>query len=67
MAEGLRVKSGEHAVKCRSLRLFHRSQCEPVSKQEQAKYLQEREAKVAAKSSASRLPAVSPVAASKAA
>src|SRR5262249_54748653 len=30
IADGLRVKPGEKSIKCGSLRLFHKSQCEPI-------------------------------------
>jgi hypothetical protein len=59
--EGLRPKEGEHAIKCKSLRLFHASQTEPISEKEKAALLAEREAKKAAKTS-DRLPPVSPIA-----
>jgi hypothetical protein len=36
VAEGLRPKEGEHAVPVANLRLFHRSQCRPLSKEEAA-------------------------------
>jgi hypothetical protein len=54
--QGFKVKEGEHATKVKNLRLFHRSQVEPISKQEQADYLAKREAKTADK-----LPKPSPV------
>ncbi len=54
--QGFKAKAGEHAIKVRNLRLFHRSQVEPISKQEQAEYLAKREAKTADK-----LPKPSPV------
>jgi hypothetical protein len=59
IAAGYRVKPGEHAVKCKNLRLFCRSQVEEITKREQAELLAEREARKAAKTS-DRLPAVSP-------
>ena len=49
--QGFKVKEGERAIKVKSLRLFHRSQVEPISKQEQAEYLAKR----------GKLPKVSPV------
>jgi hypothetical protein len=37
IADGVKVKSGEHATKVRNLRLFHRSQVEPVEGQSASK------------------------------
>lgn len=54
--QGFKVKQGEKSVRVKNLRLFHRSQVEPITKAEQAEYLAKREAKTADK-----LPAVSPV------
>ena len=36
VAEGLRPKEGEHAKKINNLRLFHRSQCRPLTAEEKA-------------------------------
>jgi len=36
LAEGLKVKEGEHSSKVKNLRLFHRSQCRPISAEERA-------------------------------
>ena len=57
LTEGLKVKPGEHAVKVRSLRLFHRSQCVALNAVERKAALQALEAKKAGKSS-DKLPAV---------
>jgi hypothetical protein len=50
--QGLRPKEGEHAVKVANLRLFHKSQCRPLTKAEAgdfAKKFREQEAKRSAK------------------
>jgi hypothetical protein len=57
LADGFSVKTGEHAVKVKNLRLFHRSQVEAISAKEQAEAL----AKLNAKRTADKLPPVSPV------
>jgi hypothetical protein len=56
VADGFKVKEGEKSIKVKQLRLFHRSQVEPITKAEQAEYLAKRAAKTADK-----LPPVSPV------
>ena len=56
---GRKVKPGEHAVKCRNLRLFHVSQTQEISAKEKAAFLAEREAR----RTADNLPKPSPVAA----
>jgi hypothetical protein len=45
LAEGFRVKPGEHAVRVKNLRLFHRSQCEVMSAAEKKTALAHLEAK----------------------
>jgi hypothetical protein len=60
LADGYRVKPGETAVRVKQLRLFARSQVEPMSKAE-AKKAQAALAEKAAKRTADKLPAVSPV------
>jgi hypothetical protein len=57
MKEGFKVEPGEKSVAVKSLRLFHRSQVQPVSKTEQAEYF----AKLEAKKSDRFLPNGSPV------
>jgi hypothetical protein len=52
---GLRPKEGEHAVKVQNLRLFHKSQCRPLTKEEAAGFEAKAKDK-AAKSSAKVLP-----------
>jgi hypothetical protein len=50
--QGLRPKEGEHAVKVQNLRLFHKSQCRPLTKAEAgefAKKAKEQAAKRSAK------------------
>jgi hypothetical protein len=59
IAAGRKVKAGEKAVRVRNLRLFFITQTEPLSQKEQAEEM----AKCEAKSSASKLPAVSPISA----
>jgi hypothetical protein len=59
---GFRVKPGEHAIKVRQLRLFHRSQVEAITAAEK----KEATAKLAAKAverTADRLPKPSPISA----
>jgi hypothetical protein len=56
IADGFKVREGEKSVRVKSLRLFHRSQVEPISEAEKAAYLAQRAAKTA-----DRLPAVSPL------
>lgn len=58
IADGFEVKPGEHAVRVKQLRLFHRSQVEAISPQERAKLMQERAAKTA-----DTLPPFKPIAA----
>ena len=36
VAAGFRPREGEHAVKVQNLRLFHKSQCRPLTKEEAA-------------------------------
>jgi hypothetical protein len=60
LRDGLRVREGEKSIKVKSLRLFHRSQCEPMTASEKKEALAALDAK-AAKRTADRLPAVSPV------
>jgi hypothetical protein len=53
--QGLRPKEGEHAVKVANLRLFHKSQCRPLTKEEAAGFkakAAEKAAKAAAKTTA---------------
>jgi hypothetical protein len=58
MAEdGLRVKPGETAVRVANLRLFHRDQCQPATKQE----ISEHKAKLV-ELAAKRTATVSPIA-----
>jgi hypothetical protein len=45
--QGLRPKEGEHATKVANLRLFHRSQCRPLTKEEAAGFAEKAKAKVA--------------------
>jgi len=56
---GRRVKPGEHAIKVKQLRLFHVSQTEEISKQEQAAILEKKAAKTDS-GTASKLPQVTP-------
>jgi hypothetical protein len=60
LQDGLRVKPGEKATKVRNLRLFHRSQVEPMTTAEKKTALAELEEK-RAKRTADKLPPVSPV------
>jgi hypothetical protein len=55
VAAGLRPKEGEHAVKVQNLRLFHKSQCRPLTKEEAAGFEAKAKEK-AAKSSAKVVP-----------
>jgi hypothetical protein len=55
--KGFKAKAGERSVAVKSLRLFHESQVEPISKTEQAEYLARRAAKTT-----DRLPKPSPAA-----
>jgi hypothetical protein len=48
VAEGLRPKEGEHAVPVANLRLFHRSQCRPLTAEEQAGFKTKNDERVAA-------------------
>jgi hypothetical protein len=60
--QGLRPKEGEKSVRVNNLRLFHRDQCRPLTKDEAAAF----KAKLAAKTTgatADQLPAVSPISA----
>jgi len=54
--KGMRPKEGERAIRCKSLRLFHETQCRPLTKEDRAAL-----AEKTAKGTASKLPAVSPV------
>ena len=45
--QGLRPKEGEHAAKVANLRLFHRSQCRPLTKEEAAGFAEKAKAKAA--------------------
>ena len=59
VAEGLRPKEGEHAVPVANLRLFHRSQCRPLTVEEVTGFkakADEREAKAIAKTTAKVIP-----------
>jgi hypothetical protein len=59
VAEGLRPREGEHAVPVANLRLFARSQCRPLTKQEAGEFAakaKEREAKATAKTTAKVIP-----------
>jgi hypothetical protein len=38
VAQGLRPKEGEHATKVANLRLFHKSQCRPLTKAEMGEF-----------------------------
>jgi hypothetical protein len=58
--KGFKVKPGTKAVRIKSLRLFHETQVEPISKAEQVKHLKEREARMEART-ADKLSKVSPV------
>ena len=55
VAAGLRPKEGEHAVKVQNLRLFHESQCRPLTKEEAAGFEAKAKEKTA-KSSAKVVP-----------
>jgi alpha-galactosidase/6-phospho-beta-glucosidase family protein len=60
--EGRRVKASEKGIRVRNFRLFHITQTETISAQEAKKYLEEKEARKAAKSSSSDLlPKVTPI------
>jgi hypothetical protein len=62
--KGFKVKPGTKAVRIKSLRLFHETQVEPISKAEQVKYLKEREARMEVRT-ADKLSPVTPITAAK--
>jgi hypothetical protein len=54
--QGLRPKEGEHAAKVANLRLFHRSRCRALTKEEKAEFAEKAKPKAARQPRATVIP-----------